>query len=82
MSTTQQMMDRINQSHAWEYGQDRSTGGTGLTSDDTCRICGLMRTWYSERRENDQPERHVWHTSDGDEIALVAAARMSCGGDQ
>ena len=66
----------ISTAHDWLEGQTYGGSGTQLSSTDTCRICGLVRQYFSDSQNEVEP--HNTYSVEGETLTVSQAAKRGC----
>ncbi len=76
--STQKILDQIDEAHDWQDGQVYGSGGTRLSSTDTCLVCSLRRHWLSDSQNNIEGHHRFSDGETGDDLSMRQANQRGC----
>jgi hypothetical protein len=74
---TREMQSALEARHDWDEGQTWGSGGTRLSRTDSCRVCGMYRSWCDDS-QNGVSDRYSYETHHGENLTLREALSYSC----
>jgi hypothetical protein len=73
---TKELLAFVDREHDWDEGEVHGGSGTRLSSTDSCRVCGLVRRWFSDA-QNGVSGRYTF-----DDYSLEEASHIRCCGQE